>query len=392
MNQSFKDLLSHYPRLVLADPADNDEILDFLDQISMTTERGQITTNRRPDFFKLCELQGETFRVVLMRNDDQSIGGLGVLSLFPMLIQGEKRLIGYTSDLRISPQMSRKTRVQFHKWYAEFAGRCAELTEFEGSPYLITSIFDENEAAKKSLVESKAQKNREPYYHPVFSYQNVNVMGRLPIWQKSPLHCECADDSDHEALLDFLTSNPQEAQFVWSREEALRKLKLLNKSLSDFLIIRNQAGEITACTLPVSDQAYRKMIVKNLSLPTKVFGKLLPLFGRPLIKDEEPLNTAYLGFLKIKSQAPMEKCKAIQCFLQHLFDMQKKMKLRDRFHSVTFFAGQKDGLEGLLRKKGYLCLTLPATIYQVVNRSYSQPTTWLKTSEKNAPDFEVSCL
>lgn len=388
MKQSFKELLNKYPRLELASEANNDEILDFLDQISMKTERGAITTNRRPQFFDLCQIQGDKFFPVLMRNDDGKLGGIGVLSLFPMNVHGKRQMVGYASDLRLSPQMSRKTRVQFHRWYADLAQYCSDLEEFEGSPYILTSIFDENTAAKKALVEG--QKNREPHYHPVFSYQNVNVMGRLPWFKKSSLKCRPADKSDQNQILSLLTSNPSDAEFVWTKEEILRKLERLGKSLKDFLVISENQNELLACTLPMSDEAYRRMVVKNLELPTKIFGKVLPLFGRPSIKDGAPLNTGYLSFLKISPK--LDKQNALLSFLNQVFETQSELPIDKRFHSLTFFDNQKEHTEKLLRKSGYICLTLPATIYQVVHKESSSPKDWLEFSETKNPDFEVSCL
>lgn len=390
MKQNFEELLNQYPRLQLATEADNEEILDFLDQISMKTERGAITANRRPHFFDLCHIQGDKFFTVLMRNDDDTIGGMGVLSLFPMNVHGTRQVIGYASDLRLSPQMSRKTRVQFHKWYADLAHYCSDIEEFEGSPYILTSIFDENTAAKKALVGGSSQKSREPHYHPVFSYQNVNVMGRFPWAKKSPLKCELAQSLSGDQILSLLTSNPNDAEFVWTEEEVLRKLQRLGKSLNDFLVITDKQKNILACALPLSDEAYRKMVVKNLQLPTKIFGKALPLFGRPSIKDGVPLNTGYLGFLKVSSK--LDKRDALLCFLNHVFRVQNGLSVNDRFHSLTFFDNQKEQTEKFLRRAGYICLTLPATIYQVVHKSSSSPKDWLEFSETKNPDFEVSCL
>ena len=392
MKISLKDSMAPYPTLSLADEAENNEILDFLDSISMETERGGISIHRRPNFFKLCHIQGHRYFVITMRNPDLTLSGVAVLTLSQMKIHGEIQVMMYTSDLRASPKMHRKTRLEYHKWYEILVRDSHLIEEFEGCKYVITSVFDENTAARRALVEGSHGKKREPTYTPVFPYTTYNVLGKNPFKKHFAQKVQQIDPKAELELLKFLVLNPYESEFVWSEAELKRKLQLLKINLSDFLVIRDEDQKIIACTVVTTDMEYRKMVLKNLQTSLRMIGGLLPLLGRPSFKENQPLHTGYLAFLKTKHQSQSLRVDLVSSFLEHVMNSQKQLPSHQRLHTLSFFETQDKDFEQQFRKRGWFYLKLPATIYQVSHGDSSNTSNKMNFSENRLPDFEVSVM
>jgi hypothetical protein len=379
-----RDLCAKYSRFSVAEPGNNVEILAFLIQVSMTTKRGGISALRGPDFFALGRAQGRKSFVVLMRNDDESLGGIAALSVSTMRVKGKTSALVYASDLRLSAGLSRKTRLQFHQWYEELALRCAEIEEFEGSAFMVTSIFDENTAAVRSLVEKKKAK-REPVYRPLFPYQNINVVGR---WRRQKTRgvgvsiCE-----DAEELKFFLLSNPEGSEIVWEWDELARKLEVLGLSLNDFLVARIN-GQIVGACLPYTDEAYRRTVLLNVSAGVRWVGRILPLLRKPGFEEGTPLRNGFLGFLKLSAGDSDERADIVSALLSEFSRRQRGLPRRERCHTITVMDAQENKLDQKLKERGFLFTRLPATIYQVVHRKNFQKEKLLHAT-KRRPDFEV---
>jgi hypothetical protein len=377
-------LCAKYSRFSLAEARHNDEILSFLRQVSMTTERGGISALRGPDFFALGRVQGRKAYVILMRNDDDSLGGLAALSVCTMMMKGRREALIYASDLRLSGALSRKTRLQFHQWYEELALRCGEIEEFEGSPFMVTSIFDENTAAVRALVDKKKAK-REPLYRPLFPYQNINVVGR---WRTGRIQGIGVEVCQNEAELKaFLLENPEGSEIVWTEEEVTRKLVALGVGYRDFLVARRD-GKICGACLPFTDEPYRRTVLHNLNAGVSWVGRILPLLGKPGFREGTPLKNSFLGFLKVLSRNGEERADIVATLLQEYMNRERKLPRADRSHSITVMDAQENQLDRMLKKRGFLFTRLPATLYQVVHRKNFQKSKLLRAT-KRRPDIEV---
>jgi hypothetical protein len=280
--------------------------------------------------------------------------------------------------------LGRKTRLQFHQWYEELALRCAEIEEFEGSPFMVTSIFDENSAAVRALVDKKRSK-REPLYRALFPYQNINVIGRWRSPGPGRFRAERAKES--REIEDFLASNPEGSQIVWSVDEVKRKMAVLGLGYEDFLLVRRE-GRVCGACLPFSDSAFRRTVLNNLSPGVKWVGRALPLLGKPSFREGTPLRNGFLGFLKVDASSAEEKADIVAALLSGYLKRQLLLPRKERCHTITVMDAQGSKLESRLKKRGFLFTRLPATLYQVVHRKNFQKARLLRAT-KRRPDFEV---
>lgn len=379
------ELCARYSRFSVAEPGHNEEILSFLRQVSMTTKRGAISALRGPDFFALGRAQGRKSFVILMRNDDETLGGIAALSVASMVVKGKPGALIYASDLRLSNNLSRKTRLQFHQWYEELALRCAEIEEFEGSPFMVTSIFDENTAAVRALVDKKKTR-REPLYRPLFPYQNINVVGR---WRKVRQRAIGTGPAGHaEELQTFLLSNPEGADIVWAPNELSRKLEALGLGYSDFIVARRD-GNICGACLPFTDEAFRRTVLHNLHPGVKWVGRILPLLGKPGFREGTPLRNGFLGFLKLQARDEEDRADIVAALLEEFLQRERRLPRAGRCHTITVMDAQANHLDQGLKARGFLFTRLPATLYQVVHRKNFQRPRLLRAAKRRRPDFEV---
>jgi len=384
------ELLAPYPLLTLAQASDNAEILDFLDRIDMKTARGGIKFSRRPDFFALQAAQAETALTFLMKNPDGELTGTAVYAITPMRVRGHEEKVAYTCDLRLSPRINRRTRLQFRDIYVDATRHAHTIAEFGGARTIITSIFDENAAAISTLVGKKEGRARDMVYRPVFPYHNITVLGRLPLSRALVTHrVERCPTALVNQLLAFLDSNPEQSELTFSMRELWRRQSVIGFRWEDFLVVLDQNGEIQAAGLPVSDEKFRKLVLQGLGAGLRTAGELLPLLGRPALREGEPLRTAYLGFLKIRARSPQEHEDLLASLLHRYLDLEREKPIGERYHNIVVMEPQARHLDQRLRLKGLITMSLPATVYQVVHRANHQKRYLLRKRPHQRMDFEV---
>ncbi len=384
------ELLAPYPLISLARESDNDEILNFLDAIDMKTARGGIKFSRRPDFFALQRAQAEDTLTFLLRNPDGELSGTAVYAITTMRVRGRDERVAYTCDLRLSPRINRRTRLQFRDIYVDATRHAHTIAEFGGTRTIITSIFDENRAAISTLVGKKEGRARDMVYRPVFPYHNITVLGRLPLSRALVTHNVIRCPSSRvDDLRDFLVSNPEGSELTFAPQELERRRGVVGFRWEDFLVVLDADGAIQAAGLPVSDEKFRKLVLQGLGPSLRALGEALPVLGRPALREGEPLRTAYLGFLKIRARDPHEHEDLLASLLHRYLDLEREKPIAERYHNLVVMEPQARQMDRRLRLKGLITMSLPATVYQVVHRENHQKRNLLRLRPDQRMDFEV---
>lgn len=385
---TFSQLLDSYPLVQLAQPCDNKDILHFIQNISMKTKDGSLIFDRNPNFFSLTDIQGEKSFVFLFKNKDQTIGGIGCLSITKMTINGEEQYLGYTSDLKLSPKIDRETRIQFYKFYEELSLNFSSLEELKGCRFVINCILDNNTAAIKSLVKANSKKRSQLIHQPIYAYENINIVARLPKLKifKPKFKVLPGEYFKKEEIIDFLTQNFNKSQIQWSREEILRRQEKTQFQWSDFKLITDNQNNIIASSLLLSDNQYRAAKISNPPRSLLLSQKITSLFGMPEIIENEPLRTAYLSFVKTQTTKPKERADLMASMLNTYFN---ELRFQEtRFHSITLHEPQTWKMKQRLTKKGFLAVGLNSTIYQVVHQDLQSQDS-LNAEVNSRPDFDV---
>ncbi len=386
MEKNFQDLLQNFNRVSLASEKHSQEILELSENIQMQTESGGLKFDRNPDFFALSKIQGEKTYTFLFRNSDNSLTGYGCVSITPMMIKGQKEYLGYTSDLRFSPNMEKETKIQFYQFYELLIKEFKNISELSSCQYIIASILDGNVAAKKVMVDKRGQNKGHLIHRPFYSYSNINVIGSLPL-HKINHNIVRAQEKDHEEIINFLTTDSNQ-NISWTEDEILRRKRVHQFSWSDFLLFRDENHKITACCALLSDYLYRKAKVSQLTLGIKLSQMLAYFLGKPKVTENEPLRLGYISFLKIQSNNLNDRTTYLSQFFNFINCLQRTLPKDERYHSITVHEPSHYNMGKRLLKKGHINVELPATLYQVIHESELREDNQLITQTER-PDFDI---
>jgi len=154
---SLQQLLKSYKYIQRANQSDGREINKFLETVPMDASNLVLRYTRGDDFFAFFKIQAEKYFVFKFINLDGSIGGICVVVLRRGYVNGEPQMLGYLCDLRVSPKLNKRARVEWRKCYAEFLRNYKKYPELDGCQYMYSAIFGGNEQALNSLTNNKGE-------------------------------------------------------------------------------------------------------------------------------------------------------------------------------------------------------------------------------------------
>jgi hypothetical protein len=198
--------------------------------------------------------QGQ-LEVLLAEGKDGRASGVGSVSVRPAWVFGEKSSAGYLGDLRILP--GSRTAAVMPRAYKLLLERARDRW---GAEVFYTVIFDENEAAKKALVERKGKKREEqPTYSVMtpFAMTNVQFTGAK---SKPSRTIEAATERDFDELVAFLAKKSRErlmGEILDADRLRARFHTWPNFSLDSFLLARD-GGRITGCLAPFDTDPFKR--------------------------------------------------------------------------------------------------------------------------------------
>lgn len=242
---NLQDFLAQYPHIVKATAADNDSILKFYHQSAMSSADSDITYLRGNDFFSFLNERSHSSIVLLMKDDDGVIQGMGVLSFRPGYINGELQTVGYLGDLRV--KLNRKLIREWRSMYANLIKHSPQMADTLYCRYYQTVLIDENIESKNNLAETKIA---NLFYQRLMKYHMVNIIGRLKTY-KSTYRVSFGSLQDDEKIKSFLNINSKSNQFAhdWN-QELPHRLKNWNRfNLTNFILVYDLDNQLIALSM-----------------------------------------------------------------------------------------------------------------------------------------------
>jgi len=393
-----KDLVQKYDRVFLATPENNGEILSFFSTISMDTTDLLLRYERSPDFFAFFEPQGLPTVVFLYRNDDGSLGGVSSVSTRNCLVNGKQVVIGYAGDLRLSPKMSRKTRVQWRKIYREFMENYRTYEDLGYPAYMFSVIMAGNRDAMQAFLKPTAN----PRYHKLLDFNSVNIFGKIfnPAYtfinkiklKNRNYSMAWAEKKDLPALKYFLAkeNNTKKLGFNYTATvngELERRLRYWDSFNVTSVLLVWQNNTIIACIAPWSNGTSRRVVVEKAPLSLKVLGGILPLCGKKAIKVDDELTILYLTCLEIDSAKSMQEREEIFGFMVDFLITGGHCR---QYNIVSFLDGSSCRLSKGIAGKGYVCSKQKSSLYQVLSPEEERGKRFLSVKDGEIVGFELA--
>ncbi|MCM2279811.1 MAG: hypothetical protein NDJ89_17185 [Oligoflexia bacterium] len=261
-----------------------------------------LSLEREPDFFAAQDLEGDRHTTVIARDSETGRAvGMGSRSVATAWINGEKKRLGYLSQLRVDQalkgQPSAVTRAytkmeELHRGGAE-------------TPFYLTTIIEENASARKFLTSPRLR--RMPVYREREAFSTLAI----PVWRKkrepgfTRWEIRRAEASELEAISSCLERNYRSFQFApsLSAAELADPSRSPGLSASDFLVAI-QAGQVAGCVSVWDQQAFKQTVVRGYSrsirLARAALNALGPWLGVPrLPRAGQRLPHAALSHLAV---------------------------------------------------------------------------------------------
>lgn len=320
---SLKDFFNEYPHITLGTSLDNQDILEFYHQTSLSSSESKIIYTRGNDFFSFLKERGESSLVLLLKDDAGKIVGMGVISYRQGYIHGELQTIGYLGDLRV--KMNRKLIREWRLMYANLMRLSPQMKETHFCRYYQTVLIDENLESKNNLAETKIP---NLHYEKIQRYKMINIIGRFKL-RSSSYYVRFATNEDRQLILNFLIKNTQKELFShhWEVELDHRLKAWSHFDLTHFLLAFDKSGNLLGVSSlwnPIKSKQIRITKISHVLKLSHSLGKLAPFLELKKFPEENtPLEILYLNQV---------------CFLSSLSKKERKDLLLDMIH----FSFQKD--------------------------------------------------
>ena len=359
-----QELLDQYPRVKVSNPQDQEPIFSLIDQTSITSEALQISFERKPDFYHFLKAQGDHAIVFKFVNKDGTPHGFAASTFRRMCWNGQPVCIGYTSDLRTTPQLDREARLQWRKFYGHGVGLSQEIDEFDNCIGFVTAVWNENKLAQKALVSTKKRPG-DFSYEIANTYHSQSIWGRWRPLGKPSSVVRPIQDSEMETLHKLLCN--QDA-LSWNEDDLKRSLSVFQKSLKDFQVLE-ESGLAKAFVLPVSTSKAKKTLVKKWPPYLKNMAKLLPIFGKRKIELNVPIEVLQLMLFK---SVMGDEDENLGAFIDHFWYQNNQLPKSQQFSILAINRWDKPEQKSLhLKEKGYLFTSIEGALYKVTAENTS---------------------
>ena len=256
--------------------------------------------SREPSFF-IAERAGSVRHQTLVyrKEDSGRITGIGGRSVRKIYIDGEEKVVGYLSSLRILPESrNRMTLVRGYKFLRS-------LHDDGEVPYYFTTILDENRYAKLILESGRAGM---PSYVPMGMF----VTYLIPIRKKVPRSLRhevlsCSENTlpqAHECLSEW--NGRHQFAPVYTLDDLTGGTGLLPHFSSKDFYVCKERGEVVGTLGVWNQQSFKQTIVTNYSAKMKAvrasYNAIARLRGHPTLPSVgESIRFVHASFVSAKN-------------------------------------------------------------------------------------------
>ncbi len=385
-NISLKSFLEPFPHVFVAnEEADNKAILNFYHQSPMNSQKSQIQYLRGDNFFSFLRERSSQFLVLLLKDDNGDIQGIGVLSFRPGYIDQELVTVGYLGDLRV--KLNRKLIREYRSMYTALIEAAPYMEETFFCKHFQTVLIDENLESQNNLSA-----NRIPHlvYQKLKSYQMINIWGQIkrPRLTRNAFNIREANTKYHEQISLFLSNHSLHESFhhQWSSELPHRLKEWSDFNYKNILLVFKD-NDLLALTMLWNPIKTKQVHISHVSPLIRIAHKLLqclPIFEvKSLPKPGIPIDILYLHQFIFHRELAKESKKSIVheltrfCF-QYNFDL---LAYAD-FEDENF----------LLQTPHFFKKSLPMAIYSVHHQTSSKEISFPINKSNESPGFDMSLV
>jgi hypothetical protein len=233
-------------RVAPATAADNDDLCQLFREVHVAGEL-DLNQERDPDFFALQRLHHGEALTWVARDPQGRASAIFSAIARPAWLDGTRTRSAYLCDLRVRPGFRGGALILRH-----YRDLLQELLDALDVPVCTTVVFDDNERAHQALMGPAAARRQQPTYRPMTPFDMTSIQftrrRRAP---KRAVHTATLADVD--ALAAFLDRQGRQRLLGEVFADGLLQKRLSDWpgfSISDFLLLKGDTGQILACVAP----------------------------------------------------------------------------------------------------------------------------------------------
>jgi len=395
MSITLQDILKNYPHLHIANQSDNQAILQLIHNISMETKDFPIFYSRGDNFFSLLACGYDSYFVMVIKDDQGEIVGVGSICLSKLYINGALETVAYLMDARTKKHLPGMLRQEWKLFFSEMIERSHEVVDLGFAKYFYCAIIATNQLAINSFLK----KERDFLYHELAGYNAINILGRNPLRLgkkkigSGNIKISFADNNDQQELCGFLDKENKLRPFGRCYDLTVPN-NCLNKrlqgwhnfALKSFIIAKDQEGKIIGAFSPWSSSPKRSLVIKKLNLSLRLLNLFIPILGGKPARLNQEFKTLYLTNLEIDSNLSGETRQlAFRLMLEFLY----KQKIHQDYHSISLVSYPEDPFAKTLSQMGIISVKIPGKIFQVVHKNHFKENVILQNFIKS-PKLDIS--
>lgn len=290
-------------RLIKAQASDGDQLSQFLKSTKLPGLI-DISIDRENDFFQHYKLLSDDYVTFTLVDDNNEPKAMATLIFKEAMIEGKKQLIGYATDLRVSP-----TREAILHWAEKMLPAMIEERDKRHCDYIFSAVAKSYTQIYNAFIRPKTNKRALPRYYLYRKFKVINIHGILPLAKKpiDTLHIAPAKIQDLASINDYIQSKLKERPFHFCVQSIEEILKLWpNMGIENFILAKDYEHNIVGVTNIWDPSEVQKMRPSNFSkraITLQETLRFLRLFGwtRPIVSKDQALNMKQLNFTYVNN-------------------------------------------------------------------------------------------
>lgn len=340
---------------------------------------------RSPSFNALLQAQGLAFKTIISKRSGR-LTGLFSVSSSPRFLDEKLVQAAYLGDFRIENDL--KIAAFWRKHYGLALSLFSTEPSLNSPQVFITAILKDNKLAHKTLVENP-RGHGDFRYHFLRSVEMINILSRpLPFYKASysGYRVRYVKADEEQKLIDFIDQHEQQKilgfDFKSNQSELWRQRIAFFPQFSTtrFLVVENEYGDWIATMLPSSPDSIKRMTLRSLAWPIKIFFSTLNTFGLRLPSEGESLKTLYLTHLNIQSRADTKKA------IEAVLDFLRANGVSKNYHMISFANWWNHSW------KDYLTYSAVINLYEVTSSNQNSQLTTESNLENRVFGFEMALV
>jgi len=285
-------------RIELATHEDEAELRKLLVKTAMPGVI-RLSYGREPHFFYSLDVLGRHNQIAVARNATGNIVGLGIRSMKSMYVNDEIQQIGYLSHLRL--EKTYRGNIFLAKGFKYLHG----LHQDTQCPFYLTTIMEDNENAKKALLNTRGLL---PVYQSWGKLHTYLINGPCVESSAFNFQIEFAQYSDMEEILEFLQHEGKHKQFFphYTANDFNHESGLLRGIQHQHILVAKQDQKIVATLAFWNQGSFKQILVHSyhplLKLCRPIYNVYSKITNRPyLVKPGHPLDFYYAAIVCVKN-------------------------------------------------------------------------------------------